>query len=655
MIILLFMHLQSHSQQSANSENTPFYLMSLEQLMNVDVTVASEVPMTNRESPGIVTILNHEEIINSGASDLIQLLQQVPGIDFGVDVDGVIGIGIRGNWAHEGKVLLIWDGLEMNEELYSTLQFGNHYPLDLIKKIEIIRGPGSAMYGGNAEYAVINVTTIATKDFNGVSATTYGSWMSKTFASQGISVAAGQTFGKAHINFSSSISSANRSQDEFMDAAGNSYDMTDQSAIDNEHYKVDFTYGGFSATGLFENHSIDQRDGYGAIYNRPYSTEFNSRHIRFKYDYQPNDKLTITPGVKIKYQEPWKYAEPIVDDEFVPFYTSVTKNEYYLKSSYDPNERISVISGFTYYNQNAHEEFDSVYFSNASKNLILDNYAFYVQGILKFKPINVILGSRYEYNTSYGPSFVPRLGVTKLWDKFHIKALYSRAFRAPSTENINVSPDILPEKTSVIEFEGGLNISRNVYLTANLYDITTLDPIIYYYDDNESDLYINESSTGSRGFDVDIKAKLPGWYGSFTYSYNSTAGHNVVPVYQVPDHEGKVLAFPSHEFSLNFNVQLTKKISVVPSCTYMSERFCYHETEDGTSEAGPRSPVLYTNINFNVSDLFCKGLMLQAGCFNMTDRQVLFIQPYNGNHCPLPGQGRQFQLKLSYNISFTGK
>src|SRR4051812_16092564 len=101
--------IQASGQQSFPAYATPFYQMSLEQLMNVEVSIASKLPMSNREAPGIVTILNRDEIIHSGATDLLDLLQMVPGIGFGVDVDGVVGIGVRGNWAHEGKVLLIWD------------------------------------------------------------------------------------------------------------------------------------------------------------------------------------------------------------------------------------------------------------------------------------------------------------------------------------------------------------------------------------------------------------------------------------------------------------------------------------------------------------------------------------------------------------------
>ncbi len=652
LLVLFSTCLNLRAQYPSESDTTPFYLMSLEQLMNVNVTVASQLPMTNRESPGIVTTLNRVEIINSGASDLMGLLQMVPGFDFGVDVEGVIGIGVRGNWAHEGKVLLIVDEMEMNEDLYSTLQFGAHYPIDQIKKIEIIRGPGSAMYGGNAEYAVINITTINSKDFDGINVSTQGSLMSETFASRGLSLAAGHNFGRAHVNFSTVLKNANRSQDVFHDASGNSYDMTDQSGLSNNQYRLDLNVGSFSATGMIDNYSIEQRDGYRNVYSRPYVIDFSNAYITAKYDYQINEKLKITPGYKHKNQHPWTNTESDISDDFTPYSTRVCKNEYYLTGNYDPTNNINVIGGMVYYNQDAEQGIDSLYFSNSTKLIVVDNYAGFVQGIFKLKPLNIILGSRYEYNSSYDPSFVPRIGVTKVFDNFHFKGLYSRAFRAPSIENIDITPDILPERTSVVEFEGGMKLSPNCYLTANLFDITTNDPIIFDYDENEEETYINETSTGSRGFDIDVKAKLNGWYATVSYSYNTTAGHNIIQSYRVPGVDNKVLAFPSHMLNANCNIQLSRRISVSPTFNFLSERYSYLETTDGSVLSERIAPVVYSNINLTVTDVFCKGLMFQAGCFNLTDEKSNYIQPYNGNHRPLPGQGRQFQLRLNYTLSF---
>ena len=112
-----------------------------------------------RETPGIITVITEEEIQQSGARDIIDLFQLlVPGFGFGVDVEGVVGIGVRGLWAHEGKVLFMVDDQEINEGMFGTVQLGNHFSLENINRIEIIRGPGSAVYGGFASVALAKET-----------------------------------------------------------------------------------------------------------------------------------------------------------------------------------------------------------------------------------------------------------------------------------------------------------------------------------------------------------------------------------------------------------------------------------------------------------------------------------------------------------------
>src|SRR5262245_40337154 len=115
---------------------------TLEDLLNMKTSVATKKEVGSRASPGIVTIITDEEIRSLGARDLIDVLRLVPGITFAYDTQGVVSLGIRGLWAQEGKVLLLVDGIEMNELQYAGLTFGNEFPVDQIKRVEIIRGPG---------------------------------------------------------------------------------------------------------------------------------------------------------------------------------------------------------------------------------------------------------------------------------------------------------------------------------------------------------------------------------------------------------------------------------------------------------------------------------------------------------------------------------
>lgn len=73
-------------------------------------------------------------------------------------------MGISGNWGHEGKLVLLIDKIEMNETLYSTLQFGKHYPVVNLEQIKIIRGPFSAMYGDFAANAIIKIISRKTRN-----------------------------------------------------------------------------------------------------------------------------------------------------------------------------------------------------------------------------------------------------------------------------------------------------------------------------------------------------------------------------------------------------------------------------------------------------------------------------------------------------------
>lgn len=636
-------------------DSIPFVKMSLEDLMQINISVASKSPMNSREAPGIVTIITEEEIRKSGSNDLMQVLQQVSGLDFGVDVDGIVGMGVRGNWGHEGKILMLWDGMEMNEDLYSTLQFGMHYPLDHVKQIEVIRGPGSSIYGGNAEYAVINIITRNNEKFNGLYVNAINSWLKNTNGTHGISIAGGKSFGDAHINLSTSYYDAIRSDQEYTDYNGKTYDMSNQSRLSNTQYRLDFFLKGLTVTGLYDMYSVDQRDGYDRIYIRHYKTEFNTGHISANYRIKINEKLIVTPGLRVKIEQPWSYRKNILDDNFHPFNTTVNKKVFYLNTVYDPSQNVNISTGLEYYNLLAHENIDTNYFNNGKKNFSVDNYSLYVQSIIKFNWINLIAGSRIDYNPFNGACLVPRIGLTRVWDNFHFKTLYSLAFRTPSIENMNVSPGIKSEQTRVAEIEVGLRLASRSYLTANVYDISTSNTILFYYDDNLEDQYKNERLTGTRGFEIEYKWKSEGWYTLLNYSYFTTAGHPVIYIYQSPGHEGSPLAFPAHELNLSSNIRLFNGVEINPSATYFSKRYSYLEKDNGAAESIEYPQTLYCNLALNFDNLFYKGVLFQVSSQNITDSKVYFIQPYNGGHMPLPGSGRSIQLKLTYLFSFKDK
>ncbi|HNQ00326.1 MAG TPA: TonB-dependent receptor plug domain-containing protein, partial [Bacteroidia bacterium] len=404
---------------STARDSVSFYDMSLEDLMKVEVTVATSKALTPRESPGIITFITEDEIRKSGATDLIELLQKVPGFDFGVDVEGVIGLGVRGNWAHEGKVLMLLDGHELNEDLFSAIVLGAHYSVSSIKQIEIIRGPGSAVYGGNAEYAVINIITKQAGSGNGIAVNTTYSQMSRQYATRNISLSAMKPLGDVQVNLSAFFNESNRSQNDFTDNYGSSYNMAENSGIHTAQGKLDLTWKKLKLSAFADQYHLLQRDGYENALSKTYPTDFNSYHILGEYEVHVNDKLSLLPTVKFKHQTPWNFEGTSLNDEFVPYSVSVESFLGQLKANYDINSSINLITGLEGCKQIAAQRIDSTYFSNGSGKFEINNMAAYAQMLIRSKFANITFGARYNANDRFADAFVPRIGLTRVFNKWH--------------------------------------------------------------------------------------------------------------------------------------------------------------------------------------------------------------------------------------------
>jgi iron complex outermembrane receptor protein len=125
------------------------------------VVTASKTVQRVQDVPAAVTVITEEEIRASGATTLPDLLRYAPGVDVSEQNHAVANVSIRGlNSQLSNKLLVMIDGRSVYQDFFGGIfwQF-NPLLMSRIKRIEIVRGPGSALYGANAFNGVINIIT----------------------------------------------------------------------------------------------------------------------------------------------------------------------------------------------------------------------------------------------------------------------------------------------------------------------------------------------------------------------------------------------------------------------------------------------------------------------------------------------------------------
>jgi len=160
----------SASAAAIGSEQRSLYDYSLEELIQLQITPGSLTTTDDNRIPASFTLITQQDIINTGARRLDELLDiLVPNLQLVRHNYGPQHVGIRGVVNdRENTYLFVVNGKAMNEKSQRGVTMERDLPmLGDIRKIEVIRGPGSAVYGPGALSGVVNITTFSGKDFNG--------------------------------------------------------------------------------------------------------------------------------------------------------------------------------------------------------------------------------------------------------------------------------------------------------------------------------------------------------------------------------------------------------------------------------------------------------------------------------------------------------
>lgn len=644
--------------------------MSLEDILEVKISVTSGIPLSMREAPGIVTLITREDIINSGARDLIDVLTLlVPGFNFLQSEFGPIGIGVRNIWAYEGKALILIDGMEANEEGFSGFIFGNHFAPENIERIEVIRGPGSVIYGGSAGLGVINIITRNFEKEPGSYVGLQISRMYETFSHRNLTFGTGNREGELKYSLTGFIGEGRLSDRNFVPYFNQGDNTTSGSKI---------TFDPFSLTGGLEYKGYRLKffyESYKTEFDIPF--KFNSLLAQFEKDFSITEDLTLTTTLNAKLQSPWQikaegylYQNGVFIDTAFANNKDQTKVSAGLKMQWNIIDKLYLLGGAELIQSNVFVKPIPGYYeipfgaiSQTTDDIELENKVAFLQLLYRHEIMNVTVGGRYEHTESFGNEFLPRIAFTKIFDNVHFKLMASRSFRIPGGKYYDLN--IKPEKGTIYEFETGYQFSKNHFFVINLYDILYRDLIgLQLSDDKTSYKYANSDRIRSQGMEFEYKyvSKRLRIGSNISYSWIK---ENSNEIYAVPGDKRSLLGFPSIKYNLFGSIDVSNHLSINPSLTIYGDRYGYIEGDLGDYQNQVGQPSLINNkikeftfttilnLNFRMTDVLTRGLNFDLGIRNLFNNDFEYIQPFAGFKAPLPGPTSSLILRVYYESDFT--
>ncbi|MFT7541258.1 MAG: iron complex outermembrane receptor protein [Gammaproteobacteria bacterium] len=259
--------------------------LSIEDLLGIEVTIASRSSQSLSEVPGAVYVLTGDEIRRSGHSSVQEALRMVPGFyvsrwqtsSWDVTSRG-FGSGVAyTNQAYINQLLVLVDGVVVYTPLFPGVWWSlQDLDMGQVERIEIIRGPGGILWGANAVHGVVHVITKNAHDTLGVRVSGRASEDERHVA-----VSSGSTFGEngavrmwvKNAHYDALEGPAVGIDDSFsIDSIGGRADWTDSRGNEwmawARAYEADVYEIGFDLVGFFNYRALTKKHGYQAHVQR---------------------------------------------------------------------------------------------------------------------------------------------------------------------------------------------------------------------------------------------------------------------------------------------------------------------------------------------------------------------------------------------------
>ena len=533
--LCIIMTLQSPVQANGTVPENDLYEMELEELLEVDVSVASKKPELISEAPSVVVVVPRSEFEIYGDRNLHQLLQRQPSVytrdNF---VYGDNNAAFRGDMSTvaEMHTLVLFNGRPIRESAQGhNVNMYMTFPLTALESVEIIRGPGSVLYGSNAFTGVVNLKSRAVPEQRELSIHS----MAGSYGYYETIVSGGGRYGE--LGYVTDVRLASEH--------GYDYSLFDQAGVYGKNNKYNRSV---SATAHLEYRDLtidvfgSDMDafamGVNPLWSNPHHDLRNKKFfVNTGYRVPLNERTSLELNATYNLQEN-SLSRPL--PERVGTNTSDILGEVTLFTN--PKDNISLILGYLH-------EYRSNYKPESNYYQSIPEYDYkpksaYAQGDYKIgESVKLIAGTQWNESSQGHSDFVSRYGVIlKPYEKWGLKLLRGEAFRAPVTLETDLyDPGILVgnddlEPEEVTTYDAQLFYQDEKTYAAFTYFNSTIDKLIIYNVRPPLDMtFMNGGQQRFDGVEFEGKRYLtPHWsmLGSVMYQNNKAdAGINpsVVP------------------------------------------------------------------------------------------------------------------------------
>ncbi|MCH8960128.1 MAG: TonB-dependent receptor [Bacteroidetes bacterium] len=540
-------------------------------------------------APASVTVITAEDIERYGYQTLAEAIGSVRGFYTSYDRNYAY-LGARGFSRpsdYNNRILLLVNGLTTNEAQYGSAAVGTDLGIDLslIEKIEVIRGPGSALYGSSAMLAVVNIITRGARTLSTVQAVAKAG----SYGRKGGSVLVGEVLDNGLEVVLSGLWEDATGQDLYFEE----FDDPSTNQGVSEQMDWDRVYG-FMGTVAFKGLTVQAKysDRNKGIPTGPWETVFNSGDtwsvdrlgfLEMKYEQAlAADKQVMLRGHVSHYgyrgAYPYEYEGEIIGvfDKTVEYWGG---GELRFRWDTGSDNRLVVGTEFVRHFRSDYRYWDE-YEVYSEFKAPLSHVSIYAQDDFQVTPrLALVLGLRHDQYSTVGGSTTPRAALIYTpFSSSTVKLLYGTAFRAPGGFELNFedplfdqkkNPNLKPEHIRTLEAVWEQMLGHHFSAAVSVYDYHMRNLIDQGIDPEDEMLtYLNIGEVNAQGIEVEFNARFEsGLSGYASYTYQ-----------EAYDAEIQLSNSPHHIAKAGVTAPFFERFFAAAQMRYESERLTIYET-----------------------------------------------------------------------------